>query len=100
MQSLFKTLNLLKSPIVKVIRPQAPAFIAGDVYSRHVPQVDLRMRARHNGADWQDYGAKKRYDGATKNMNGDNLPVCFYRSMGLILQVSLYFLADKNTKHI
>ena len=43
MQSLFKTLNWSKSPIVKVIRPQAPAFIAGDVYLRHVPQVDLRM---------------------------------------------------------
>ena len=35
--------NLSKSPIVKVIRPQAPAFIAGNVYLRHAPQVDLRM---------------------------------------------------------
>ena len=57
-------------------------------------------RALHNGADWQDYGAKKNYDGATKSMNGANVPVFFHRSMGLILQVSLYFLADKNTKHI
>ena len=43
MQSLFQTLNLSKSPIVKVIRPQAPAFIAGNVYLRHAPQVDLTM---------------------------------------------------------
>ena len=40
-------------------------------------------------------GLKKRYDGATKNMNGANVPVFFHRSMELILQVSLYFLADK-----
>ena len=32
--------------------------------------------------------------GLQKNMNGANLPVFFHRSMGLILQVSLYFLAD------
>ena len=38
--------------------------------------------------------------GLQKELNGANLPVFFHRSMGLILQVSLYFLADKNTKHI
>ena len=31
--------------------------------------------AIHNGADLQDNGAKKGYDGARKSMNGANLPV-------------------------
>ena len=44
-------------------------------------------------------GLKKDMMGLQKKMNGDNLLVFFHMSMGLILQVSLYFLADKNTKH-
>ena len=31
--------------------------------------------AIHNGANWQDDGAKTRYDGARKSMSGDDLPV-------------------------
>ena len=71
-----------------------------DLFGNHIVGFPTRRRvtpwALHNGADWQDYGAKKKIRwGYKKNMNGANLPVFFHRSMGLILQVSLYFLADK-----
>ena len=45
-------------------------------------------------------GLKNKIRWGYKNINGANLPILFHRSMELILQVSLYFLADKNTKHI
>ena len=39
----------------------------------------LFLGALHNGADWQDYGAKKKDTmGLQKNMNGANLPVFFF----------------------
>ena len=43
----------------------------------------LLGRALHNGADWQDYGAKKKIRlGYKKNMNGANLPVFFSQVSG------------------
>ena len=40
------------------------------------------ITAMHNGADWQDDGAKKDTMGLEKSMNGANLPVFLKQSMG------------------
>ena len=45
-----------------------------------VNKLNMLFWAIRNGASWQDDGAKERYDGARKSMNGAYLPVFFIKS--------------------
>ena len=55
----------------------------------------LYHRAIHNGANWQDDGAKKDTMGLAKSMNGAALPVYLLIVNGDNPILYLYFLARK-----